>query len=94
MAGNHKRNPWRVLPIEKAEAENIGADEIGSEISSQVDAMGETEVEPLLGEGVFRQTHSWLAHKDVIKSIIYISQTDAPLIFTASLDKMAKIWVS
>jgi len=32
------------------------------------------------------------AHKDVIKAIAYISQTDVPLIFTAGLDRMAKIW--
>ena len=32
------------------------------------------------------------AHKDIIKSIKYISATDEPLIFTAGLDKMAYIW--
>jgi hypothetical protein len=34
----------------------------------------------------------WQAHRDVIKSVKYIVQTDIPIIFTASMDRMAKIW--
>lgn len=34
---NHKRNPWRVLPIEKAEAESVDANEVGSDDGSQLD---------------------------------------------------------
>jgi hypothetical protein len=28
----------------------------------------------------------------VIKTVKFISETDIPIIFTASMDKMAKIW--
>lgn len=28
----------------------------------------------------------------MIKTVKYISQTDIPIIFTASMDRMAKIW--
>lgn len=52
----------------------------------------ENEVEPLLKEFQFVQIAQWQAHKDVIKTVKYISQTDIPIIFTASMDRMAKIW--
>jgi WD40 repeat protein len=46
-----------------------------------------------LDEGKIKQIYAiHQAHKDVIKSIAFISSTDVPLIFTAGLDKMAKIW--
>jgi hypothetical protein len=38
------------------------------------------------------QIAQWQAHKDVIRTVKYISATDIPIIFTASMDKMAKIW--
>ena len=31
---NHKRNPWRVLPIEKAESEAHDGNDLASDISS------------------------------------------------------------
>ena len=34
----------------------------------------------------------WKGHSDVIKAIKYITETDLPLIFTAGMDRMAKIW--
>jgi WD40 repeat protein len=48
---------------------------------------------PELDEGKIKQIYAiHQAHKDVIKSIAFIAYTDVPLIFTAGLDKMAKIW--
>ncbi len=86
---NPKRNPWRVLTIDKAEtgSKNIyyGGDDNGSD-------NGDTEVEPILKEFQFLQVAQWQAHRDVIKSVKYIVQTDIPIIFTASMDRMAKIW--
>lgn len=47
---------------------------------------------PDLDDGQIVQINQWEAHKDVIKSIQYISSTDVPLVFTAGLDRMAYIW--
>ena len=52
----------------------------------------ERKIEPELDEGVFKQVAQWKAHKDSIKFIKYIKETDVPVIFTAGLDRMAKIW--
>lgn len=91
VSNNHKRNPWRVLPIEKAEAESSEINEVNSEAESQID-IGENEIIPLLKEGQFKQISQWKGHNDIIKCIIYIHQTDTPIIFTAGMDRMAKIW--
>lgn len=47
---NHKRNPWRVLPIEKAESESHDINDAVSDISSNYD-QGENEIVPILKEG-------------------------------------------
>lgn len=47
---------------------------------------------PELDEGKIIQINDWSAHEDVIKSIQFIAATDEPLVFTASLDRMAYIW--
>lgn len=46
----------------------------------------------MISQGSIEQIHSWDAHTDAIRSIKYITATDTPLVFTASLDKMACIW--
>lgn len=38
------------------------------------------------------QIIQWKAHKDSIRFIKYITETDFPIIFTAGMDKMARIW--
>lgn len=50
MSNNHKRNPWRVLPIEKAESEAHDHNDAASDISSNYD-MNDNDVVPLLKEG-------------------------------------------
>jgi len=52
----------------------------------------EGNVEAMLGEEVFDQIAVISCHKDIIKSVQYIEVTDQPLIFTAGMDKLAKIW--
>ena len=47
---------------------------------------------PELDEGKLIQINDWSAHDDVVKSIQFIAATDEPLVFTASLDRMAYIW--
>lgn len=37
VSNNHKRNPWRVLPIEKAESESIDINDAASDMSSNYD---------------------------------------------------------
>ena len=91
VSGNLKRNPWRSLAIEKAELDMSEANDAASDVSSQYD-IGENELVPLLKEGQFRQISQWKGHNDQIKSIKYISETDSALVFTAGMDRMAKIW--
>ena len=88
---NVKRNPWRVLAIDKAESGFSDFNDAGSDNSSNFDAT-ENDVEPILKEFQFVQIAQWQAHKDVIRTVKYISETDIPIIFTASMDKMARIW--
>jgi hypothetical protein len=88
---NSKRSPWRYLPIENAENELMTVNDAFSETSSTRGGE-EGEVETLLGEDVFNQIAVISCHSDVIKSVQYISVTDQPLIFTAGMDRMAKIW--
>ncbi len=52
MTGNLKRNPWRVLSIEKAETGNYDFNDAASDNS---DVNRENEVEPLLKEFQFVQ---------------------------------------
>jgi WD40 repeat protein len=54
--------------------------------------MGRPDPIPEIDDGQIIQINQWEAHKDVIKSIQYISLTDVPLVFTAGLDRMAYIW--
>jgi len=37
VSNNHKRNPWRVLPIEKAESEMMDFNDAASDMSSNYD---------------------------------------------------------
>ena len=53
VSNNHKRNPWRVLPIEKAESEAHDQHDAASDGSSNYDP-NENEIVPLLKEGYFR----------------------------------------
>lgn len=89
VTGNIKRNPWRVLAIDKAEAGIAGNRDTASEHSSDNE---EPDVDPILKEFQFVQIAQWQAHKDVIKTVKYIKETDVPIIFTASMDRMARIW--
>jgi len=47
VTGNQKRNPWRVLAIDKAET---GSHDFDDAISDNSDGNRESEVEPLLKE--------------------------------------------
>jgi hypothetical protein len=78
VTGNLKRNPWRIFKFK----ESVITEDI----------VDERQVEAALEEGIFKQVAQWKAHKDSIKFIKYINQTDTPVIFTAGLDRMAKIW--
>jgi len=91
VTNNHKRNPHRILRIEKAEGQVTGV-ETHSDSASNVDAL-DKEIIGLLDENHLKQIKFFQAHRDVIKQIKYISETDIPIIFTTGLDKMAKIWV-
>ena len=54
VKNNLKRNPWRVLAIDKAEAGLSDYNDAGSDNSSNYDAT-ENDVEPLLKEFQFLQ---------------------------------------
>jgi hypothetical protein len=53
VSNNHKRNPWRVLPIEKAEQETFDYNDANSDASSNFDN-NDNEIQPILKEGQFR----------------------------------------
>ena len=80
-----------MMPLENAEAELTSK---GDAQSDNSDHRGgeEGNVEAMLGEEVFDQIAVISCHKDIIKSVQYIEVTDQPLIFTAGMDKLAKIW--
>lgn len=91
VTGNIKRNPWRIFKVDKSSKnKEYEINDTGSD-SDHMEHLGK-EVKPRLEEGVFKQIAQWKAHKDSIKFIKYIDETDIPVIFTAGLDKMAKIW--
>jgi hypothetical protein len=52
VTGNQKRNPWRVLAIDKAET---GSYDFNDAVSDNSDGNRESEVEPLLKEFQFLQ---------------------------------------
>jgi WD40 repeat protein len=86
---NNKRNPNRFMPIERVNLDNNTED---GDIQSEMEQRKPDPI-PELDEGKIKQIYAiHQAHKDVIKSIAYIAATDVPLIFTAGLDRMAKIW--
>jgi|LauGreDrversion4_2_1035121.scaffolds.fasta_scaffold44668_4 hypothetical protein len=58
VSNNPKRNPWRVLAIDKAEAVTGDYNDAGSDNSSNYDNT-ENEVDPLLREFQFVQIASW-----------------------------------
>lgn len=92
VTGNIKRNPWRIFKFDKTnKTKEREGDDGGSDSDSNINIM-ERDIDPMLNEDVFSQIGQWKAHKDSIKFIKYIDETDVPLIFTAGLDKMAKIW--
>lgn len=72
VTGNHKRNPWRVLAIDRAEAPSRDQNDAASDNSDENDS-GFTKVDPLLKEFQFLQIAQWQAHKDVIKTVKYIT---------------------
>ena len=79
-----------MLAIDKAEAGNYS--ENNDFLSDTSSHNGDREVEPLLKEFQFNQIAQWQAHKDIIKTVRFISETDIPIIFTAGMDRLAKIW--
>jgi WD40 repeat protein len=84
---NNKRNPNRNIKSENCMLDNNNDDD-----QSEMDQR-KPDPTPELDEGKIKQIYAiHQAHKDVIKSIAYIAATDVPLIFTAGLDRMAKIW--
>jgi hypothetical protein len=87
---NSKRNPWRIFKLDK-KSKNKDYDAEDASDNESLTHM-EKEIEPALEEGIFKQISQWKAHKDSIKFIQYIDETDIPVIFTAGLDRMAKAW--
>ena len=63
--------------------------EMSEELLAQI---ANHEQEGELKTGEIKQIQAWTAHKDIIRSINYISMTDDPLVFTAGMDRMAYIW--
>ena len=95
VQNNLKRNPWRIFSIDKGDGGVGGGkfneSEHASETASSIEVES-GEATPLLEEGYFKQEAQWKGHNDAIKYIKYIDNTDTPLVFTAGLDKMARIW--
>lgn len=89
VTGNLKRNPWRIFKFKDSATNEDGSKD---NFSFTKDTSEGRNVEAALEEGIFKQVAQWKAHKDSIKYIKYITQTDSHLIFTAGLDRMAKIW--
>ena len=92
VEGNIKRNPWRIFKQEKAKEKNSEAKEnVDSDSDNNLELVSK-EVIPKYPDDAFKQISQWKAHKDSIRFIKYITETDMPIIFTAGLDKMARIW--
>lgn len=88
VSTNPKRNPHRCLPIEEHTLDR-GCDD--GDANSEV-GQNKVEFKQELDDGQIKQINAWEAHKDVVRAIQYITETDVPLVFTAGLDKMACIW--
>jgi WD40 repeat protein len=73
---------------------DIGMEGIDNKSDDGQKKKGDSNDQPIsnLKGGDITALYPFKAHKDIIKSIKYISATDEPLIFTAGLDKMAYIW--
>jgi len=87
---NIKRNPWRIFKMDKKSKSKEF--DVNDDSDDESAAHMEKEIEPALEEGIFKQISQWKAHKDSIKFIKYIDETDVSVIFTAGLDRMAKAW--
>lgn len=99
QAENKKRNPWRILETNAADVIKKPGETKKSD--SDDDASGDSDSEkpktiegiPLYEDVYVPQIKQWAAHTDTIKSLIVIKESDERFIFTAGLDKMAKLWV-
>ena len=80
-----KRNPHQKIV-------DSGLDYSGDDDATSEMDLNNYDVKPELDDKSIQEISRWEAHNDVIKSIQYIKDTDEPLIFTAGLDRMAKIW--
>lgn len=93
VTGNTKRNPHRVMPVEKYSLDNNEHDgDNNSEDGDEQPKVSKITGDKALDGGKVAHEISWLAHKDNVKAIQYIHSTDKPLVFTAGLDRMAYIW--
>lgn len=66
-------------------------------IQDEDDANSEVEMQreqpkPDIDDGQIKQVFEIEAHSDAVKAVQYISDTDVPLVFTAGLDRYAKIY--
>lgn len=78
-----KRNPYRILNIDhEVRAQSVEFKTIEEE----------GKITPVLEEENLNQISQWKAHKDAIKFIKFVKETDDGLIFTAGLDRMARLW--
>lgn len=89
---NHKRNPWRIFKLDKDKNKEVDTSENESDSEAKLEELERETKDAELEEGVFKQIAQWKAHRDSIKFIKYITETDYPVIFTAGMDKLAKGW--
>jgi hypothetical protein len=88
-----KRNPYRLIEMKQQRGEIQDRQDKGC-----WGAMADDDTETIrtrtavVNESDIIQVQQWTAHTDVVRSIQYISVTDEPLIFTASLDKYVRIF--
>lgn len=89
VTGNTKRNPYWKIEMAK-----VWTDFEISETISSVSATKEKFNKPLFEEKHFKQECTWKAHRDAIKYIKLITESDINLLFSAGLDKMARLWTT
>lgn len=88
---NSKRNPHREFPIEREERKKK-TKTTGNDSDDELDERAIPTIVPLVSESEIRTVlKKSPKHKDLIKSIQYISATDRPLILTGSIDRLVHI---
>lgn len=82
-----QRNPYRIIEMkhQSHEVSQMSTD-------NQIYEVKDGRRDPVVKESEIIQISQWSAHTDAVKSIQYISETDKPLVLTASLDKFVHIF--